>query len=146
MPPACPGRGIDWSLLLCGSHLVCLWPAVVLLHITGFEPFVISLSAATDGDVAVGGGTGSYSQLLFEGLGMNVVLALVVNLLSTHAMNLTTPVFSGAGMALTIPASVVADIVLHGDAVSSVTQWAGILSIVAGFFGLVLDTRTAGSG
>ena len=81
MPPAC---GIDWSLL-CGSHLVCLWPAVVLLHITGFEPFVISLSAATDGDVAVGGGTGSYSQLLFEGLGMNVVLALVVNLLSTHA-------------------------------------------------------------
>lgn len=127
-------------MLLCGSHLVCLWPAIVLLHITGFEPFVISLSAATDG------GTSSYSQLLFEGLGMNVVLALVVNLLSTHAMNLTTPVFTGAGMALTIPASVVADIVLHGDAVSSVTQWAGILSIVAGFFGLVLDTRTAGSG
>ena len=135
-----------WSMLLCGSHLVCLWPAIVLLHVTGLEPFDITLSAAPDGAVPADVGTGSYSQLLFEGLGMNVVLALIVNLLSTHAMNLTTPVFSGAGMALTIPASVVADLVLHGDAVTSATQWAGMVSIVAGFFGLVLDTKKAGSG
>jgi len=133
-------------MLLCGSHLVCLWPGIVLLHITGFEPFDITLSAAPDGAVAEDVVTGSYSQLLFEGLGMNVVLALIVNLLSTHAMNLTTPVFSGAGMALTIPASVVADLALHGDAVTSVTQWVGMVSIVAGFFGLVLDTKKAGSG
>ena len=91
-------------------------------------------------------GASSYSQLFVEGLGMNIVLAWVVNLLATHAMNLTTPVFSGAGMALTIPASVVADIVLHGNAVSSTTQWAGMLLIVAGFLGLVLDTAKAGSG
>jgi hypothetical protein len=117
-----------------------------VLHITGFEPFDITLPPATDGAVAGDVGAGSYSQLLFEGLGMTVVLALIVNLLSTHAMNLTTPVFSGAGMALTIPASVVADMVLHGDAVSSVTQWAGMISIVAGFFGLVLDTRKPASG
>ena len=133
-------------MLLCDSHLVCLWPAIVLLHITGFERLDMTLPAATDDAMAADVGTGSYSQLLFEGLGMNVVLALIVNLLATHAMNLTTPVFSGAGMALTIPASVVADMVLHGDAVSSATQWAGMISIVAGFFGLVLDTKKAGSG
>ena len=133
-------------MLLCGSHFICLWPGIVLLHVTGFEPFVITLSTTADPGGAMDIGTSSYSQLLFEGLGMNIVLALVVNLLATHAMNLTTPVFSGAGMALTIPASVVADIVLHGNAVSSTTQWAGMLSIVAGFLGLVLDTTKAGSG
>lgn len=133
-------------MLLCGSHFVCLWPGIVLLHVTGFEPFVISLSTTADPGGAMDIGASSYSQLFVEGLGMNIVLALVVNLLATHAMNLTTPVFSGAGMALTIPASVVADIVLHGNAVSSTTQWAGMLLIVAGFLGLVLDTAKAGSG
>lgn len=118
---------------------------MVVLHVTGIEPFVITMhtaeSNAMHGGEMTDVGAISYSQMLFGGLGMNVVLALVVNLLSCHAMNLTTPVFSGAGMALTIPGSVIADMVLHGDAVSSATQWAGMISIVAGFFGLLLDTR-----
>ena len=122
--------------LLRRSHLVCLWPAIVVLHITGLEAFTLpTLLTAT--------ATGSYTlNVQLQGLATTVCLALIVNLLSTHAMNLTTPVFSGAGMALTIPASVLADTVLHGHggdgAVSSGTQWAGMLSIIAGFFGLVL--------
>jgi len=109
-------------------HLLCLWPAMVLLHITGLEVLPLPTGLPT-------AATASLWQL--RGLGANVVLALAVNLLSTHAMNLTTPVFSGAGMALTIPASVAADVMLHGGAVSSAIQWAGMVCILAGFLGLV---------
>jgi len=70
---------------------------------------------------------------------------MAVNLLSTHAMNLTTPVFSGAGMALTIPASVSADVLLHGGAVSSATQWAGMACILAGFLALVRASGSSGT-
>ena len=109
-------------------HLICLWPGVILLHVTGLEVLPLPTALPT-------AATASLWQV--RGLGANVVLALAVNLLSTHAMNLTTPVFTGAGMALSIPASVVADVVLHGGAVSSGIQWAGMVCILAGFLGLV---------
>ena len=124
LSPGCgPFRLSSQTVRFCSrSHLLLLWPGAVLLHLTGVEPF----------------STPTRTQL--QGLGANVVLALATNLLSTHAMNLTTPVFSGAGMALTIPASVVADVVLHGGAVSSATQWAGMLGILGGFLGLVASS------
>jgi hypothetical protein len=123
-----PFRLFLQPVLFCSrSHLLLLWPGAVVLHFTGVEPF------------------STPTRMQLQGLGVNVVLALATNLLSTHAMNLTTPVFSGAGMALTIPASVFADVVLHGGAVSSATQWAGMLGILGGFLGLVAssDDRAA---
>ena len=95
-------------------HLLCLWPGMLLLHVTRLEPF--SLPAAGDA----------------RGLCVTVALALCVNLLSTHALFLTGPVFSSAGFALTIPASALADAALHDGKITT-TQLGGMCSILVGF-------------
>ena len=74
------------------SHLLLLWPGMLLLSVTGLEPLQLPSAAGAEFSLA-----------------MNVLCALCVNLLTNWAMALTNPVLSSAGFALTIPAAALAD-------------------------------------
>ena len=90
------------------------WPGMILLNYTGTEPFEMP--------------DGSTSFLLF----LNVLLDVASNFGILLAVSYTTPFFTDIGILLTIPISIVFDVLVH-DYLLPWFGWFGLLFLILGF-------------
>lgn len=109
--------GTFWLLGLIGkSTLIYLWPLLILLHATGVER-IGNPSQANPRTAAV--------------LVLTAMLAVGVNVLSTWAMGLTSPLFMSLAFAMSIPAASLTDALLQGVQVPPRAVAGGVLVLLS---------------
>lgn len=108
-----------WSVVL-------LWPGFLILHLTGAEVFQLPSTKIVWTIVLVGG----YFDHLARGsatkfrLQVNAVISLVSDLCWMYSNLLTSPLVVAVGLSLTIPLSLVGQMILNSQK-SSLTYWIG---------------------
>lgn len=102
-----------WSVVLA-------WPGILICQYTGIETFALPQGA----DI--------------WRLVVAVILEALFNVLLLIGIMLTSPLFIAIGNSLTIPASIVADYLLHGYMMSA-QAFGGTALVLAGFLGLNLS-------
>lgn len=108
-------------LAMSGIFMVFLtWPLILILDWTGVEPFEMP------------------GSLEWEEIGINIVLNAVVNLLILIGMSWTSALFISTGCLLSMPLSVVTDMIIH-DYILPAVAFAGMFYILLGFILLTLS-------
>lgn len=97
------------------SNVVLLWPGLVILHLTGIEPFQLPPT----------------NKILTIVL-VNSASSLVSDFCWAYAMLLTSPLIVSVGLSLTIPLSLVGQMVLDAQ-YASWLYWAGAAIMVVSF-------------
>lgn len=97
-------------------NILLLWPLFPLLHFTGIEPFVLPPWRSDT------------TTLLL----VNAAGSCVSDLAWIYAVLLTSPLVVTVGLSLTIPLSLVGQVVVHGQTVS-VVYWVGAGVVLGGF-------------
>ncbi|KAH7033253.1 uncharacterized protein B0I36DRAFT_321059 [Microdochium trichocladiopsis] len=101
---------------LVGTFNICLlWPVFFILHMTGIEPFELPPAAHI------------WGIILF-----NSVASFVADMSWAYAMLLTTPLVVTVGLSLTIPLSLVGEMIQYGQ-YSSFLYWVGAVIVVLSF-------------
>ncbi|EFX05718.1 rab small monomeric GTPase [Grosmannia clavigera kw1407] len=109
---------VDMSLFfgLVGLfNVVFLWPGLLLLHVTGIEPFELPP-------------TGHVWAIILT----NSLSSFLSDLTWAYAMLLTTPLVVTVGLSLTIPLSIVGEMFQYGR-YASFTYWVGACIVVFSF-------------
>ncbi|KAI1818082.1 hypothetical protein GGS20DRAFT_388932 [Poronia punctata] len=96
-------------------NLLLLWPLFPILHYTGIEPFELP----TDGKV--------WTIIL-----LNSVFSFVSDISWAYAMLLTTPLVVTVGLSLTIPLSLVGEMIQYAQH-ASLAYWVGAVIVVFSF-------------
>ena len=89
--------------------LAYLWPILLLLHASGLESLGFAAAAAEGGGRTLAATLGAAAVLA-----LTAAIALGVNVLSSRALALTSPLFMSLGLSLSIPAASAADFLLRG--------------------------------
>ncbi|KAF1355795.1 hypothetical protein EJ07DRAFT_181782 [Lizonia empirigonia] len=97
------------------SNLILLWPGLIVLHLTHIEPFSLPPT----------------SKILTIVL-VNSASSLVADFCWAYAMLLTSPLVVSVGLSLTIPLSLVGQMVIDGQ-YASVGYWVGAAVMVVSF-------------
>ncbi|KAI1436008.1 hypothetical protein GGR50DRAFT_262647 [Xylaria sp. CBS 124048] len=97
------------------SNAILLWPLFPLLHYTGIEPFELPPSSKI------------WTVLL-----LNSMSCFISDVCWSYAMLLTTPLISTVGLSLTIPLSLIGEMVHYGQYPSPV-YWLGASIVVMSF-------------
>ncbi|KAF3037235.1 hypothetical protein E8E12_005780 [Didymella heteroderae] len=97
------------------SNVVLLWPGLVILHLTGVEPFQLPP-------------TGKILTIVL----VNSASSLVSDFCWAYAMLLTSPLIVSVGLSLTIPLSLVGQMVLDAQ-YASWLYWVGAAIMVVSF-------------
>lgn len=117
----CKRTSILDSLLFVGmmgiGNILFLWPFVIILHYTGVETFELP----------------NHEQLL--ALSLTAVLESLFSAFLLVGILLTSPLLMSVGSILTIPTSVVADVILHSYLLPPLA-FVGIGLIICGFVGI----------
>ncbi|KAI1266500.1 hypothetical protein F5Y18DRAFT_416351 [Xylariaceae sp. FL1019] len=96
-------------------NIVLLWPLFPLLHYTGIEPFELPP-------------TGQIWGIIF----FNSIFSFVSDMSWAYAMLLTTPLVVTVGLSLTIPLSLIGEMIQYNQ-YSSFVYWIGALVVVISF-------------
>jgi len=96
-------------------NVFLLWPVFFILHITGIEPFELPPAAHIWGIII-----------------FNSLASFVADMSWAYAMLLTTPLVVTVGLSLTIPLSLVGEMVQYGQH-SSFLYWVGAVIVVLSF-------------
>lgn len=96
-------------------NVFILWPGIIILHFTSIERFALP----PDRHV---------TMILL----VNSLTSLVSDLCWAYAVVLTSPIVVTVGLSMTIPLSLVGQIVLNGQT-SSIVYWVGAMFVVAAF-------------
>ncbi|OAA60463.1 rab small monomeric GTPase [Niveomyces insectorum RCEF 264] len=107
-------------------NMVCLWPGFVVLHLTGLETFALPP-------------TGRIWMIVL----LNAFASLVSDMAWAYAMLLTTPLVVTVGLSLTIPLSLVGEMVQYGQYASGL-YWAGAGVVVLSFLFVNHESHEAG--
>ncbi|OMJ23286.1 putative transporter [Smittium culicis] len=107
------GTGFTQTILGLATFLFN-WVAIVLLHISGLELFVIP------------------NFLQFKFILINTVFGLIYNACFIIVLSLTSPIFAAVGVMLTIPVSILTEIFYEGNSISISVYFGGIF-VIAGF-------------
>jgi len=97
-------------------NVILLWPGLIILHVTGIEPFELPPTSRVTTIVLV-----------------NSASSLVADFCWAFAMLLTSPLIVTVGLGLTIPLSLVGQMVLDGQ-YSSAWYWVGALVMLGSFW------------
>ena len=96
-------------------NVLLLWPGFFILHFTGIEPFALPPA-------------GRVTAIIFA----NSLSSLVSDIAWAYAVLLTSPIVVTVGLSMTIPLSLVGQIVLNGQRASAL-YWVGAVAVVASF-------------
>jgi solute carrier family 35 protein F5 len=96
-------------------NVVLLWPGFFILHFTGIEPFALPP-------------TGRVTAIIFA----NSLSSLVSDIAWAYAVLLTSPIVVTVGLSMTIPLSLIGQIVLN-DQKASALYWVGAVAVVLSF-------------
>ncbi|PGG99988.1 hypothetical protein AJ79_08350 [Helicocarpus griseus UAMH5409] len=96
-------------------NTVLLWPVMIVLHYAGWETFELP-------------GTGRVWVIII----LNSVTSLISDILWAYAMLLTTPLVVTVGLSLTIPLSLIGQMILQGLH-SSALYWVGAVIVFLSF-------------
>jgi solute carrier family 35 protein F5 len=96
-------------------NVVLLWPGFFILHFTGIEPFALPP-------------TGRVAAIIFA----NSLSSLVSDIAWAYAVLLTSPIVVTVGLSMTIPLSLIGQIVLN-DQKASALYWVGAVAVVLSF-------------
>ncbi|CZR57384.1 related to integral membrane protein [Phialocephala subalpina] len=104
-------------------NLIFLWPGLFILHWTGVEPFALPP-------------TGRVWTIVL----VNAVISLVSDFAWAYALLLTTPLVVTVGISMTIPLSLIGQMVLSAQ-YSSATYWVGACIVLSSFLFINYETR-----
>ncbi|KAF1933248.1 uncharacterized protein M421DRAFT_415596 [Didymella exigua CBS 183.55] len=110
------------------SNVVLLWPGLVILHLTRIEPFQLPPTRSILAIVLV-----------------NSASSLVSDFCWAYAMLLTSPLVVSVGLSLTIPLSLVGQMVLDGQ-YASWLYWVGAAIMVVSFLFINAEEKRDGEG
>jgi solute carrier family 35 protein F5 len=96
-------------------NVLLLWPGFFILHFTGIESFELPPG-------------GRVTAIIFA----NSLSSLVSDIAWAYAVLLTSPIVVTVGLSMTIPLSLVGQIVLNGQRASAL-YWVGAVAVVASF-------------
>jgi solute carrier family 35 protein F5 len=96
-------------------NVVLLWPGFFVLHFTGIEPFALPPA-------------GRVTVIILA----NSLSSLVSDIAWAYAVLLTSPIVVTVGLSMTIPLSLVGQIVLNGQKASAL-YWVGAVAVVLSF-------------
>ncbi|KAK5162226.1 hypothetical protein LTS14_000572 [Recurvomyces mirabilis] len=96
-------------------NVLLLWPGMIILHYTGIEPFQLPPSWSVSAIVV-----------------SNSLASLVSDLAWAYAVLLTSPIVVTVGLSMTIPLSLVGQILLNGQT-SSPLYWVGAVAVILSF-------------
>ncbi|KAF8849864.1 hypothetical protein BDZ45DRAFT_603719 [Acephala macrosclerotiorum] len=107
-------------------NLIFLWPGLFILHWTGVEPFALP-------------STGRVWTIVL----VNAVISLVSDFAWAYALLLTTPLVVTVGISMTIPLSLIGQMVLSAQ-YSSAMYWVGAGIVLSSFLFINHETREDG--
>lgn len=107
-------------------NVLLLWPGFFVLHYTGIEPFALPPAGRVTGIIIA-----------------NSLSSLVSDIAWAYAVLLTSPIVVTVGLSMTIPLSLVGQVVLNGQRASAL-YWVGAV-VVVGSFVFVNEEEKKGS-
>lgn len=112
--------------------LIILLPGFPLLHLTGIERFQLPSSRRVVTIILVQNVARMHSLQADENRQINAVISLVSDIAWAYAMLLTSPLVVTVGLSLTIPLSLVGQVVINAQK-SSAVYWIGAVVVLMSF-------------
>ncbi|KAH8705080.1 hypothetical protein BGW36DRAFT_366771 [Talaromyces proteolyticus] len=109
-----------------------LWPGFIILHKLDIEPFSLPSENRIWIIILVTSTSFSLWHMLMSILKINSLSSLISDICWAYAMLLTTPLVVTVGLSLTIPLSLVGQIILQGE-YASVLYWIGAVIVFLSF-------------
>jgi len=108
-------------------NMFLLWPGFIILHLTGVEPFALP-----------------NSDRVWTIILINSVTSLISDICWAYAMLLTTPLVVTVGLSLSIPLSLVGQIILQAQ-YSSALYWVGATIVFLSFMVINYESKEPGN-